>query len=477
MRVTRHEERGALAIVVALTVSFVLIPVAALALDLGTYYVRKEALQQLADDAATAGASELAVLQRDDSGSDVVTAASVIQNVRARTVDALCAAATGSGGGWPDACTGSRTWAEDGDEANGEVSFYQGTPIADQTFLPSQKAGSAAGAELITGIRVVTPPSRVTFGLVGSFADGKAGARRTATAAPFTVLPAAGFLPMFLRPGESGRFCTSSAPAPPRNTRVPLPRACVARGYLTAPRTNPAENSRATTWNTATGFDRDHLPLPGRTATVRRYSPTSPADLRDLAPGLIDGISGTHGRLKRGTCPNDYDAGSVGRASGLESAYLAPFADQRKGDKFALRTLVTGGGKPAPNQYGWLDPSILRCGRLAVVPVLDGLPALLPSTAPDIRYPVRGLRLVWLDDRMWEGESAGSFGSLCLERGLYWRPDNWRGCSGSLAAYTGYILDPRLLPATVEGANATNVLPEFIGSGLPVTVRLLRDVR
>jgi hypothetical protein len=129
---------------------------------------------------------------------------------------------------------------------------------------------------------------------------------------------------------------------------------------------------------------------------------------------------------------------------------------------------------------------VLRCGRLAVVPVLDAtaLSPPPPNGTTTLTYPVSQLRLVWLDDRLYSSEPVDdraakilSGNADCLKRGFYWAdPDDPRYCRTDLRAYTGYVLNPRLLPATVSDTDATNVLDRFVGSGLPVTVRLLRDV-
>jgi hypothetical protein len=85
--------------------------------------------------------------------------------------------------------------------------------------------------------------------------------------------------------------------------------------------------------------------------------------------------------------------------------------------------------------------------------------------------------LIWLDDRLWSTDTQPVSTGSCLSRGFYWAdPDYPTICRNDLRAYTGYVLDPLLLPATVSDTDAANALDEFVGSGLPVTIRLLRDV-
>ena len=478
----RDDEGGAIAIIAALTVTFLLIPVAAMAADLGAVYVRKGALQQVADVAARAGADELARSQRDD----LPTAVPAIEAARRTAVQALCAGIDAGGGTWADVCTDT-TWAADGDTANGEVSFYTGPPDTDGRFATDSAVGSTPPSDWITGIRVVTPPLRVEFGLAAAFSADHTDLQAASTAGIFTVLPKYGFFPMYLAAGEYGGFCTRSAPQRTWQNTHPSGRCdpAVARGNLTAVRTDPAQNVAATAWNAAVGFDRDHLPLPvSGSATFAPQRWTTTSLVRELSPGLFGG-SGAYGappRLKNGTCRGGYTANSTSTQTGLESAYLTNFINASVGTREQFRTLVRNGTTPSGSQQGWLSSDVLRCGRLASIPVLTNVPNPLPVdglTDGALTYPVLGLRLVWLDDRLWEGEPSAervAWGP-CLERGFYWADPSYSAtCRTDLRAYTGYVLDPRLLPAIVGGKDATNALDRFIGSGMPATVRLLRDV-
>jgi Flp pilus assembly protein TadG len=469
MRGAADGERGAVAVVVAVAVALVLVPVSALALDLGSVYVREGLLQQVADAAASAGAAELASAQRNGVTSAQDTA-------RAAAVAALCTERDGAR--WQEPCGADRSWAADGEESNGEVSFHTGRPSPDHLFTTAGAVTVDPGT-LISGIRVATPPSRVTFGLAGAFTSDHVDLRGAATAGLFTVLPAKGFLPLYLAEDDHGAFCVQSAPVPVWGA-VTLPYgACTparARGYLAAGRTDPEENAAALTWNTATGFDSAHLPVPGGTATLQQQATWPYADLNALSAGLFGGF-GVTGRLTGGSCPGGSDA-AVGPYLGVESGYLTDFLVPGRDDRYAFRDLVRSGTAPAPAQQGWLDTRVLRCGRLAAVPVLGTVQDPPPAGGlPAGPHPVTGLRLVWLDDRLWSGEAPAEragYGA-CLNRGVLWA-NPYLGCGwGGLRAYTGYVLDPRLLPTTVGAADAVTTAPEYLGSGLPVTVRLLRD--
>ncbi|MDQ1287414.1 MAG: Tad protein [Actinomycetota bacterium] len=485
----RENDRGTVVVVVALVVVLVLLPAAALALDLRAVYGREGLLQQAADRAATAGAAELAVRQRDHPGSaNALDPVSGMDAARAKAVSALCVDSVAAG--WTTACGGDHAWAGDGDKANGEVSFYFGKPSAGHLFDATQSADDATAGVLVSGIRVVTPPSRVTFGIGAAFTADHVETTRASTAGLFTVLPAKGFLPMFLRPGEHGGFCTRSAPASASAWASSSPggAACspaAARGVLAAGRTDAAQNAAAVAWNAATGFDQEHLPLPGRTATLQPQFYVPPygyavSPVSSLAPGLFGGAgsAGAPPRLGSGSCRGGHDTTS-GPRTGLESADLASFLLPAAGDRNAFRALVRAGTRPAGTEQGWLDPAVLRCGRLAVVPVLGGLPDPLPYTGmASLTYPVTGLRLIWLDDRLWDGEpwyEQVAYG-YCHHRGFFWGDPVYPGyCGTTLRAYSGYVLDPRLLPATVAGPEAAGALPEYLGHGFPATVRLLRD--
>ena len=183
-------DAGVTAVIVAITLSTVLMAVGALAVDLGNAFARQRALQTSADLAALAGAGRLP----DAAGA------------RAAALENLC----DDGNrvfGWPDgACprdpaTGALlldaiTWDADldpdgdRDESNGDIRIDTGT------------AGQA------TGIRVVTPAATVTFGLAAVLGMESVAVRRPATARVGT--PSRGFArpaPFFLAPGESGTFC------------------------------------------------------------------------------------------------------------------------------------------------------------------------------------------------------------------------------------------------------------------------------
>jgi hypothetical protein len=484
----RDDDGGAIAVIAALTVTLLLIPIAAMAADLGAVYVREGDLQQVADVAARAGADELARRQRDDPAPSTVMAAA-----RSTAVQALCAGIDTTASVWADVCT-TTTWASDNDPANGEVSFYFGAPDTDGRYHADRVVPTAPDPRTwITGIRVVTPPLRVEFGLAAAFTADHTDLQTAATFGIFTVLPSQGFFPMHLALGEYGRFCSRGAPKARWGTNQlacasPAGQA-IARGYLTADRTDPAENLKATTYNAANGFDAAHQPLPmpapQPAATLKQnyyYSSYSWAEARlgDLTAGTLGTDGSPTARLRKGTCRGGYNA-STSRFSGLESARLADFLDPHVGDKETFRTAATSPNATPADKRGWLSPEVLRCGRLAAVPILSGITNPPPDNGTAFpgagAYSVLGVRLIWIDDRLWDTDDAPAATGNCYSRGFYWEDSTYSGlCQNDLRVYTGYILDPRLLPAIVTGKDAANALPSFIGSGMPATVRMLRDV-
>jgi Flp pilus assembly protein TadG len=451
-RPARREETGAVAIIVSIVLTLVLIPVAALAVDLGSVYTRTASLQRIADEAARAGAVELAQLQRDPAASQIA------DRVRELAVRVLCATST-QADPWQDLCSGSHAWASDGDPANGEVTVSEGT----------------APQGLLSRVRVLTPPSRVEYGLAGAFTDtGHADPQRAATAQLRSALPVGGVLPIFATAGptgtgEVGAFCARSAPRSIWQNTHPGGAACdpaqngsIARGYLDVRRTDSGQDGHRAVWNAAVGIDAAHLPVVGSTVRLQPQSGGSSALLRDLAPGLFggDGSYGAPARLTRSGCaPPGGGASTVtsGPFSGLQGAYLADFADQR----------------------GWLQPGVLRCGRLAVLPQIAVTPPLPYYGLTGSSYQVTRWRVVWLDDRVSSTDQAPVGTGTCLQRGFYWAdPDSYTSpCQTALRAITGYFVDPRLLPVTVSDADAPPASQiSYLGSGLPAVVHLIRDV-
>ncbi|NLT53678.1 MAG: hypothetical protein GXX79_03735 [Actinomycetales bacterium] len=242
----RDPDRGTVAVIVAITLSLVLMAVGALAVDLGNAFARRRALQNSADLAAMAGAGKLPD----------------IDEARTAALANLCGSATEEGAafagnhvnGWPrDACPAdpsSATWDGDGDLDNGEIVFYAGSPGGGDRYLATQRVTSGHA----TAIRVVTPAARVDYGLARGVAGAPEGADVAASATARIGTPRAsrggrGTLPFYLRGDENGAFCLKQ-PEPGPGSAGPVD-----------PPTTPATY-------TLDEIDPDHLPIGDTTSPV-----------------------------------------------------------------------------------------------------------------------------------------------------------------------------------------------------------------
>jgi len=505
-RAGHRDDGGLVAVIVCLVVVLVLVPVAALAIDLGSTYTVEAAVRRAVDAAATAGARELARRQRQDG----VAAGQAMDAARQVAVDVLCHDATLNPGTpdadgvprgpWYGVCARSaRAWATDLDggglaaHPNGEVQFYTG-PAPPTTHLFAATALVSATTPLfggvVSGIRVVSPPVTLHYGLASIFGRSTGTVQASATAELRTVLPArdrgqdatgatgGANLPLYLTEADltstGPGWCARSAPrqawivSGTTESNHPLGAACdptrlvsVPRGYLRVPNATQA------------------VLVPGTTGlALQPQLWTQVARLRDLRASLLD----TGGRLVQSGCPGG-NAASTGGYGGVESAHLADFTGSGV-SATDLKAAVLGGMPPRPDQEGWLSTRVLSCGRLAVLPVLRGVaspPPVLGLTGST--YLVEGLRLIWLDSEFTSGDTTpiATAPDQCLRRGFYWenvtmdgycppRDETW----APLRAITGYVVDPRLLPAVVTGSDAARTTG-YVGSGLPATVRLVRD--
>jgi hypothetical protein len=172
-----RDDAGAVAILVALSVSTFLLGFAALAVDFGQVYTRQGELQSVADAVALAGATEL---------PDVADA-------RRKAVETLCSPANRLGD-WPAATCPANPddagWTRDGTQANGEILFY-GEPD-DLGEISAPPLGPTATRA--TAIQVKLPPSTVTFGLARTFGADDLSVTKAATARVGTPI-GTGFLP------------------------------------------------------------------------------------------------------------------------------------------------------------------------------------------------------------------------------------------------------------------------------------------
>jgi Flp pilus assembly protein TadG len=199
-----RDESGVIAIIVALSISTFLLGFAALAVDLGMAYVRKAELKATAEKVALAGAADL-----PDVSDALDSAISTLGTSAASPAPGtgLCATLD-----LPGVCDAAPGWANDGDDANGEITFYadegQSGGLADLNSDGTVTAADKVSGDEAVGIRVLLPPSRVPFGLAGSLGIDSADVTQTATARIGTPL-GAGILPFALTQADvdAGQFC------------------------------------------------------------------------------------------------------------------------------------------------------------------------------------------------------------------------------------------------------------------------------
>ncbi len=203
------DEAGVVAIIVALSISTFLLGSAALAVDLGTAYVRKAELKALAEKVAIAGATAL---------PDITGGLS-------EAVDTLGSGGTPGTGlcadlDLPGVCTATGNWASDNNPANGEITFYaddgQTGELADRNGDGQlSTADRVSGGEAI-GINVLLPKSQVPFGLASTLGFNSASLQESASARLGTPL-GSGILPFGLSPTDlaNGQFCVSDPTLPP----------------------------------------------------------------------------------------------------------------------------------------------------------------------------------------------------------------------------------------------------------------------
>jgi hypothetical protein len=207
-------DAGVIAIVVALSVSTFVLGFAALAVDLGSAYVRKAELQSIANRLALAGARGLPTIVQ--SGGAVQQIGQALSNIcQTDAVPGVCVIAPDGTGSAP-----APGWMTDGNPANGEVTFFS-DPDGNAKYRLANRVTDLAASGLATALQVKLPPSTVTFGLAAAFGTDSATLTKSATSRVGTPL-GNGMLPFALRPTDltNGQFCVrdptlTEDPAPP----------------------------------------------------------------------------------------------------------------------------------------------------------------------------------------------------------------------------------------------------------------------
>src|SRR3954468_19229801 len=140
-------DAGVIAIVVALSVSTFLLGFAALAVDLGSAYVRKAELQSIANRLALAGAKGLPVITQPDGAVDEIDRA-LNQICRSDPVQGVCDINADGNGSAPD-----RAWMTDGAPGNGEVTFFS-DPDGDTKYSLADRVSDLALSGVATAVQV-----------------------------------------------------------------------------------------------------------------------------------------------------------------------------------------------------------------------------------------------------------------------------------------------------------------------------------
>jgi Flp pilus assembly protein TadG len=180
---SRRDERGATAVLLAIVITLVLIPMAALGTDLGNAMSRKTATQTQADFAALDAAQLLNKSARAGMTPPAAIIAAVADSMNANQPQ------------------------HDGNEC------WRTTPFVCVTAAQLTDADQTNGQIRYTndGLQVVTPPARVRFGLANAFGQQGIDVSSTATVQVFS--PGLGVAPMFAVEGCDYGLQTLTDPA------------------------------------------------------------------------------------------------------------------------------------------------------------------------------------------------------------------------------------------------------------------------
>jgi hypothetical protein len=118
-----------------------------------------------------------------------------------------------------------------------------------------------------------------------------------------------------------------------------------------------------------------------------------------------------------------------------------------------LKDRLIGGSSHAavvPDDQGWITSKVLRCPRLAVMPVID------PRTSVGTigGQEIRSFRYVWIDN---EDDT--------IHRGL-------NGDASNITSFRGYVIDPGYLSPVVSGSGQVG---PFLGGNMPKEALLIAD--
>jgi Flp pilus assembly protein TadG len=172
-----------------------------------------------------------------------------------------------------------------------------------------------------------------------------------------------------------------------------------------------------------------------------------------LTAGLLNGAGGVPGRLV-GDCgngvTNSHDRGGVDDSRLFSDPEFVNADGHPTAD--VLKDRITGDDTAAePQDEGWITSKVLRCPRLAVLPVIqpDSLVGAING------QQISAFRYVWIDN---EDDP--------VHRGL-------NGDGRDITSFRGYVIDPGYLPAVVAGSAKVGPL---LGPEMPKEVLLIADI-
>ncbi len=177
----------------------------------------------------------------------------------------------------------------------------------------------------------------------------------------------------------------------------------------------------------------------------------------NVTSGLFSsGTGNSPGRLEHDCGPGLASTGHSG-ADADASQLLSGSINQHltSVDPSQLRTWVLAGDEPGSGQRGWVTSKALRCGRLAVMPVINPLTVngLLGGQS------IVSFTYVWIDDLAWNGQPTGN-------RGV-----NWSG--HQVSSIQGYVINPGFLPAEVAGSLTVG---PYLGANMPKEAVLVHNL-
>jgi hypothetical protein len=175
-----------------------------------------------------------------------------------------------------------------------------------------------------------------------------------------------------------------------------------------------------------------------------------------LTAGLLWSSGSTPGRML-GDCGNGTTT-SHGR-TGVDDSRLFTdpgFVDVNgHASASELRTRITEPAPVGPQDRGWLTSKVLRCPRLAVLPVIDSSGPIGPISGPVGARSIDSFRYVWIDDETDVGH-----------RGL-------NGNGSRVTSMRGYVVDPGYFPALISGSRTVG---PFLGRDMPREAMLITNM-